>query len=61
MIPHKIYEIGAMLGLEYKDVRDLVSDTSISDKPDKLEVSMSPTDTYKGVLRYGAVSIKDFQ
>ena len=59
MIPHKIYEIGAMLGLEYKDIRDLVLD--ISDEPDKLEVSMSPTDTYKGVLRYGAVSIKDFQ
>ena len=59
MIPTKIFEIGAMLGLERKDIRDVTSDTSMSDRPDKIEVSMSPTDTYKGAL-YGTVSIKNF-
>ncbi|UCD14140.1 MAG: hypothetical protein JSW60_01620 [Thermoplasmatales archaeon] len=56
MIPNKIYEIAATLGLEYKDIRDLESD-----KPDKLELSISPTDTYKDGIKYGTVSLKDFQ
>ncbi|UCD13777.1 MAG: hypothetical protein JSW60_09520 [Thermoplasmatales archaeon] len=56
MIPNKIYEIAAMLGLEYKDFKDLVSD-----KPNKLEFSISPTDTYKDGIKYGTVSLKDFQ
>ncbi|UCD13184.1 MAG: hypothetical protein JSW60_06390 [Thermoplasmatales archaeon] len=59
MIPNKIYKIGAMLGLENKDIRDLVTD--ISDEPDKLEVSPSPIDTYKEPCMYGTVSLKDFQ
>jgi len=62
MISNRIYEMGSMLGLEHKDLSVLVAGTSILDEPDKLEVSLSPTDTYKGDgLWYGTISIKDFK
>jgi len=61
MIPHKIYRMGAMLGLQNRDIRDLVAKASISDGPNKLETS-SPTDTYKDDgIWYGTISINDFK
>jgi len=61
MISDKIYEIGGMLGLQDRDIRDLVAKASISDGPDKLETS-SPTDTYKDDgIWYGTISINDFR
>lgn len=59
MNPSKIYEIGAMLGIEEKDIRDL---TSTLYKPIKSEISTSnPIDSYKPGLLYGSISIKDFK
>ena len=60
MIPDKVYEIGGMLGLEHKDLRDLVISSSVSDKTNISETPPSPVDVYpKGEL-YGTVSKNDF-
>ena len=56
----KIYEIGAMLGIEEKEIRDL---TSNLDEPIKSSISTSnPIDVYKTPgIKYGSISIKDFK
>jgi len=61
MIPDKIFEIGAMLGLQREDIQNIVSDKLITDAVDDLEAPSSPVDTYPKGTDYGTVSIKDFQ
>ena len=58
MFPPKIYEIGRDLGLDKMDI-----DNVLSKKPSELEMvtSTSPVDVYKGVGRYGTVSVNDFK
>ena len=58
MIPEKVYEIGAMLGLEYKDITDILSSRSTYDKTDE---SYIPANIYKDGIYYGTISIKDFK
>jgi len=60
MIPENIYEIGDILGLEYRDIQDLISDKSSLDSTDNLEIPSSPVDSYKEITLYGTVSINDF-
>jgi hypothetical protein len=58
MIPEEIYELGNMVGLDRKDIKNLLTDTSRNTK-----VPFSPIETYKnggpGDL-YGTISINDF-
>jgi len=60
MIPENIYEAGGILGLEYREIQDLISDKSSLDPADNLEVPFSPVDSYKVGTMYGTVSINDF-
>lgn len=57
MFPHKIYEIAENLGLNKKDIDNILS-TQITFK-DNITHS-SPTEVYKFLGRYETVSIKDF-
>jgi len=59
MIPTKIFEIGSMLGLNVKDIRDLESNWDKSDIP-KASVAF-PLDNYKDGIFYGTISINDFE
>ncbi len=58
MFPHKIYEIAKDLGLNKKDIDNILSTPSLTYK-DNIAYS-SPTEVYKIIGRYGTVSIKDF-
>ena len=58
MIPEKVYEMGAILGLEESDIKDLVPDASASDIQD---TPLSPANVYKDGSYYGTISIKDFK
>ena len=58
MISEKVYEIGAMLGLECKDINDILSSRSTFYKTDE---TCTPANIYKDVIYYGTVSIKDFK
>ena len=61
MFSDKIFELGAMLGLETKDIKNLVLDKTIRDTRSELEELSSPADIYpKGEL-YGTISINDFK
>ena len=53
MIPEEIYELGDILGLEHKEIKDFILDKS------NLDVTFSPLDNYKVGL-YGTISINDF-
>ena len=57
MYSKKIYQIGLHLGLNKKDI-----DSVLSSKPEVSEeiTSTSPVEVYKGVGRYGTVSMNDF-
>lgn len=57
MTPSKIYEIGDMLGIKRRDITNLVPEKSNLD----IKEITSPIDTYKGIILYGTVSIKDFK
>jgi len=58
MYSKKIYQIGLNLGLNKKDI-----DIVLSSKQEISEeiTSTSPVEVYKGVGRYGTVSIYDFK
>jgi hypothetical protein len=58
MYPKEIYKLGINLGLNKQDIESVLSSTS--DKKEEINTT-SPADVYKGVGRYGTVSIKDFE
>ena len=61
MISKNIFEIGDMLGLEHKDIQNLLSDSSIENITNKYATPCSPMDTYKNDgTWYGTISINDF-
>jgi hypothetical protein len=57
----RIYTIGNMLGLEYKDLQNLIPEKTSSDLTSKIDLPYSPLDAYKmeGGF-YGTISINDF-
>ncbi|UCD12947.1 MAG: hypothetical protein JSW60_05110 [Thermoplasmatales archaeon] len=60
MIPAKIFEIGAMFGLNDKDIKNLVANVDKTDIPKAS--ATSPLDNYKGDgIFYGTISINDFR
>jgi len=60
MISDKIYEMGALLGLENEDIYDVITNKSASDKTNILQILLSPVNAYKDGSLYGTVSINDF-
>ena len=64
MIPEEIYGVGGLLGLEDKDIQELLLENSNPDSKDYIDLQLSPANTYKnsgpGEL-YGTLSIKDFK
>ena len=58
---NKIFEVGAMLGLKPKDIKNLLLDKTIQDTRDDLEVPSSPVDIYPKGTEYGTISINDFK
>lgn len=63
MISEEIFGVGDLLGLEHKDIQDLILDNSNPDSKGNIDVPLSPVNTYKnsgpGEL-YGTISINDF-
>lgn len=58
MIPDKLFEIGNMLGLQHRDIKNLMVKKQTSKTPVK---KSSPIETYKSSGGdYGTISIKHF-
>ena len=53
----KVYELGHMLGLEYEDIQDIISDKKTIETNVKLT---SPKEIYPKGATYGTICIKDF-
>ena len=61
MSNYNIYEVGAMLGLKPKDIRNILSRKSMINTKDSQDVPLTPMEIYpKGTL-YGTINLKDFQ
>jgi len=61
MIPEEIFNIGNMLGLEHKDLQNLIPEKSSPDTRNNVEVSFSPLESYKvDGAYYGTISINHF-
>jgi hypothetical protein len=59
MVLDRIFKIGEMLGLEYGDIQNLLSDRQTKDI--KNVIPCSPMNTYKeNGTWYGTISINDF-
>ena len=54
----EIYEIGMNLGLNKQDIDSVLSTKSSNTEE---TTSTSPAEVYKGIGRYGTVSINDFE
>jgi len=57
MFPEEIYELGDMLGLKPKDIRDLISNKQTTEIPVKIT---SPKEIYPKGAEYGTICINDF-
>lgn len=61
MILDKISEIGELLGLEHRDIQNLLSERPIVNITNKTVTPCSPMNTYKqDGTWYGTMSINDF-
>ena len=61
MIPEEIFIVGDMLGLEHKDLQDLIPEKSSQIKPNNMNAPSFPLDNYKVEGGYyGTISINDF-
>jgi hypothetical protein len=61
MKSNEIYKLGTMLGLKSRDIQNIISNNSISDRSSNKKVSLSTASEYmKGTL-YGTISLKDFK
>lgn len=57
MIPDNLYKLGKKLGLTHTDIDNILSSES---KKQYNVRHTSPIEVYKGVIKYGTISIKDF-
>jgi hypothetical protein len=56
----EIYELGDMLGLDHKEIQNVLSDNKTLNKSKKTTKPSSPVDNYKCGVDYGTISINDF-
>lgn len=57
MTSRKVYELGNMLGLEYEDIKNIISDKKTIETNVKLT---APKEIYPKGATYGTICIKDF-